>query len=83
MYEAFDKYLATDTWHTSHPMDDKRFYLALHTVVTNPDFNPDTMGEYFHQKKPQKDPLGAFEQAIADRVHDAWAVRDYLEALAS
>ena len=26
MYEAFDKFLSNDTWHTSHALDDERFY---------------------------------------------------------
>jgi hypothetical protein len=46
MYQAFDKFLATDTWHTTHPLDTKRFYQALDQVVRDDAFNADAMPMY-------------------------------------
>lgn len=81
MYEAFDKFLARDTWHTSHPLDEREFYRCLHEVVHSPNFNPDQMGEYFRQKKAvSQDHLNPLADAIDRWVGDAWAVRGYLEA---
>lgn len=82
MYEAFDHFLSTDTWYKSHPFDDQRFYQALHSVVRNPEFNADTMGEYMRTKKDihVDDRESGLAIAISTRVSQAWAVRDYLEA---
>lgn len=76
MYGAFDYFLSTETWHTRHAFDTERFYRSLHSVVSNPQFNPDTMAEYFQSKA--KNP--AFESAIDHWRAAAWAVRDYLSA---
>jgi hypothetical protein len=50
MYEVFDRFLRIDTWTSGHPSDEERFYLALHQVVRDPAFSPDTMGEYMREK---------------------------------
>jgi hypothetical protein len=84
MYEVFDSFLAKDTWHTPHPLDRRRFFQALHEVVTDPKFNPDAMANYMRHKKgvdhdDVDHPLfGAIRRCAAD----AWAVKDYLEATA-
>ncbi|WP_428428244.1 hypothetical protein [Pararhizobium sp.] len=75
MYTAFDPFLNVDTWHTSHPTDDRRFYIALATVVKNPGFSPDEMGEYMRNSKGI-----TFDTRIENLVHSAWAVREYLQA---
>jgi hypothetical protein len=82
MYQAFDKFLNVDTWHTRHPNDEGRFFVVLHSVVGNPDFNPDSLGEYMRQKKnvSRDDKEHGFNYAIDHYVAAAWAVRDYLKA---
>lgn len=50
MYQAFDKFLARNTWHTMHPIDEKVFFLCLSTVVMDSKFSPEAMGEYMLQK---------------------------------
>jgi hypothetical protein len=40
LYEAFDNFFATDTWHTRHPSAERRFFIALNQVATDPKFNP-------------------------------------------
>lgn len=50
MYEAMDNYLKVETWHTSHPLDDERFYKALSTIVREPKFSAEAMGEYMREK---------------------------------
>jgi|GEM_PF-763308 len=82
MYQAFDKFLATGTWHTPHPNDRTRFFLILSSVVKDSKFNPDAMGEYMRQKTHPgievKD--HPFRSAIDRYVTAAWAVKDYLAA---
>lgn len=81
MYEKLDLFLAMDTWHTKHPYDLQRFYRGLHEIVSQPNFNADSMADYITQKV-----------GIAAELHDhpyagainhyraaAWAVREYLE----
>jgi hypothetical protein len=46
MYEVFDNFLATDTWHVRHPNDEHNFYLPLDKFVWSDDFNPDQMAAY-------------------------------------
>lgn len=76
MYDAFDDFLAHDTWHTSHDLDGARFYRAPNTVVREPDFSADAMGDHFRSVKGS-----GFDQAIDRYVAQAWSVRDYLASL--
>jgi hypothetical protein len=82
LYEAFDRFLSVDTWHTRHPSDEERFFIALKMVVTDLTFNPDNMGEYFRQKKKvsRDDEEHPFNYSIDHYVAAAWAVKDYLKA---
>ncbi len=83
MYEIFSTYLAASTWHSGHQLDDARFYEALASIVQEPLFNADDMGDYFRQAKSvdPTDPRHAiYNQAIEDRVSQAHAVHDFLEA---
>ena len=82
MYAAFDNFLAVGTWHTRHPLDEQRFYKALHQVVTDPKFNPDKLGEYMREKKrvSRDDAGNTFNATIDQYVSAAWAVKDYLKA---
>ena len=50
MYAVFDSFLAADTWHTTHPLDGRRFFLALDKVVRNENFNADKMAAYIYDK---------------------------------
>jgi hypothetical protein len=79
IYAVFDSFLATDTWHTGHPYDDQRFFLALHQVVKDSDFNPESMAEYMRSKKPN-DPSNIFHGRIEELQHWAWGIKDYLAA---
>ena len=82
LYEAFDDFLHVDTWHTRHPNDEERFFVALEKVVKIPKFNPDDLGEYMRQKKrvSRDDEQLHFNTAIDHYVAAAWAVKDYLKA---
>jgi hypothetical protein len=83
MYEAFDRFLAVGTWHTNHDADGRRFYQVLSAVVRDPTFSPDQMGEYMRQKTGAKFSRQdhPFEHDISRLVSNAWAVRDYLQAI--
>jgi hypothetical protein len=84
MYQVFDGFLAMDTWHTRHALDERRFFEALSSVVKDSNFDPEKMGEYFRQKTRStihaNDNKHPFEHAIAHYVAAAWAVKDYLAA---
>jgi hypothetical protein len=85
LYEAFDEFLAGDTWHTRHPADEERFYITLHGVVKDPQFNPDKLGDYMRQKAGVSedgtdDRSKSLNPAIDDYVEAAWTVKDYLKA---
>ena len=82
MYEAFDSFLASDSWHASHATDDEGFFRALALEVGRPDFDPDAMGAYlrFHCGIQRYDENVALNHAIDGYVAAAWAVRRYLQA---
>jgi hypothetical protein len=79
-YSVFDKFLAVETWHTSHPLDDKRFFLCLHEIVDLSDFSAQAMGEHMRAAKGVDSHEHHYAQRIDDLVSKAYAVRDYLEA---
>jgi hypothetical protein len=54
LYEAFDNFLNTGTWHTIHPNDEERFFVALEKVIKDSKFNPDQLGEYMRQKNTSR-----------------------------
>lgn len=78
MYEAFDTFLATETWHTSHNFDDQRFNLALNQVVRNAEFDPERMAEYFRVRVGANDEDHPFSLAIEHRRGQAEAVQSFL-----
>jgi hypothetical protein len=82
LYEAFDKFLQIDTWHTRHPNDEERFFKVLASVIEDSSFNPDNLGAYIREKKgvPRDEKENHFNIAIDDYVTKAWAVKDYLKA---
>ena len=80
MYEAFDRFMETSTWHTQHPNDQMRFFRALDLVVWSPDFNADSMADHMRANKNvlPDDFDSGFARAI-DRYRDkAWAVKDFI-----
>jgi hypothetical protein len=79
-YRIFDPFLNRDTWHTSHPLDDKAFFRCLRQVVEHPDFNPEAMGEHFRQMKDVDSEDHPFAEQIDDLVRKAWTVREFLQA---
>jgi hypothetical protein len=77
-YNTFDPFLSRDTWHTSHPRDDKGFFQCLRQVVDLPDFSPEAMGDYIRTAKGVDSYDHHFAGRIRDLVGKAWAVRKYL-----
>ncbi|MEK7994268.1 MAG: hypothetical protein AAB403_10740 [Planctomycetota bacterium] len=86
MYEAFDSFVSVDTWHTMHPADEERFFCALRTVVTNPDFDPNRLGYYMDCKRDQGEPAlknlteDAYNKARDHYVMAACMVKGFLQA---
>ncbi|MCJ9721131.1 hypothetical protein MOV66_04480 [Agrobacterium sp. SHOUNA12C] len=76
MYHVFDPFLARDTWHTSHALDDKVFYICLEKVVTAPGFNPDQMREQFITKRGD-----IFRDRIDNLTMVAWGIKEYQQAV--
>jgi hypothetical protein len=81
MYEVFDNFLATDTWHTTHSNDEHRFYLALDEVVWSGGFSPDKMAEHMRArcKIPPSDDASGFARSINRLRDNAWAVKDFIK----
>lgn len=77
-YVAFDPFLSRETWHTSHPLDDKVFFQCLHKVIDQPDFSPESMGDYIRAAKGVDSYEHHFAQRVRDLVGKAWAVHEYL-----
>jgi hypothetical protein len=84
MYEAFDAFLKVPTWYTFHPSDEGQFFCALRTVVGDPAFNPDLLGEHMDRKRreagsPQAGLAeDAYKEARWRYVRAAWTVKKYL-----
>lgn len=76
---VFGPFVARDTWHTFHPLDEKVFFQCLHKVVAASDFSPEAMGEYIRETRQIAED-SPFVQDVATLVSKAWTVRDYLEA---
>ena len=74
------------TWHSRHPNDEERFFRALETVVRNPEFNADRLGEYMDEKRANGELAQAnlieevYEKARDHYVAAAWTVVGYLHA---
>lgn len=80
MYDVFDRFLATSTWHTGHPTDLERFNQALDKVVREPDFNADQMADYIRGQVGVTDEHHPLAAAVDHLQGNGWAVREYLEA---
>jgi hypothetical protein len=81
MYEAFDRFMEIDTWHTMDSNDEMRFFRALDLIVWSPDFNPENMVDHMRANEniPSDDFDSGFARAI-DRYRDkAWAVKDFIK----
>ena len=77
MYEVFDPFLASQTWHGTKQADRERFYLALDRVAREAAFDPEEMGDYLRAKLGLPSGDDHDDTAVARRVTDAWAVRDF------
>jgi hypothetical protein len=82
IYEVFNSFLQTGTWHTRHDTDIRRFFVALGKVVSDPDFNAEAMGSYMRNELgiDPDDRATAYNDSIDLYTSDAWAVREYLGA---
>ncbi len=77
MFEVFDDFLHTGTWHTHHHEDENRFYCALKLIVERPDFSAEKMRDYMaaHQSV-----AGEYGEEINDYVIAAETVRAFVKA---
>jgi hypothetical protein len=75
MYSVFDDFLGRETWSSLHTLDLRVFNEALGTVVDDPEFSPEAMGDYMRKAKNPN-----YHHAIATLVNNAWAVKEFLAA---
>lgn len=77
MYQAFDRFLSLESPFSGQPGDEDLFYEALETVVREPAFSPEDMGDYFRSRKGigEGHPDLAAVRALVTK---AWAVRDFI-----
>jgi hypothetical protein len=78
VYEALDNFMNNETWHTTHPLDEGRFYQSLNKIVWSSDFNADQMATYMRKKVGSTDDRPIFEEAINRYCTNAWAVREFI-----
>ena len=74
MYEVFDNFLATETWSSTHPLDEKRFDEALNKIIDNEEFSPSRMGDYFFDKVDNENLAPAIQRYV-DR---AYIIKEFL-----
>ena len=48
-YAAMDRFCRVSTWHTSHALDQRRFFEALLEIVDEPGFHPSEMADYIRE----------------------------------
>ena len=80
MYEAMNKYIDVDTWHSAHPLDDQRFYEALAKIIHHPDFDSEAMGAYMRERKGidiDNENQSHFNEVIEQRISQAGAIKDF------
>lgn len=80
MYEAFDAFLTTQTWHTKEAADEERFFCALRTIVHKHRFSPREMGKYMMEKQRGQLTEEAFADAVDHYVEMARALKGYIQA---
>lgn len=51
MYTPIKDFLNVDTWHTGHPLDQQRFYVALSKIIDNPSFNSQKLRTFMLAEK--------------------------------
>lgn len=75
------RFLEVGTWHTFHPSDQERFYLALSRIIGDPHFNVAKMAEEI-RARGYKDGLDEdlIEKNVAKYLEAASIVDSYLRA---
>ena len=66
VYAAFDDFCRRPTWDTSHPSDVQVFRAALRSVVRQPGFSPEDMGDYIRRNRAE--PIWPKSEAELDNV---------------
>jgi hypothetical protein len=82
MYDVFDNFLGTGTWHTRHRYDTERFNQALGQVVRSEEFNADRMADHMRRflRLGDDDRKSDFARIVDMYRADAWAVWGFLRA---
>ena len=77
-----DGFLNVGTWHTFHPNDQERFYIALNRIVRDPKFDVAKMAEEI-RARGYKDGLREdyIEQNVDKYIEAASVVDAYLRAI--
>ncbi len=80
MYDALDSFMNVETWYTFHPLDEKRFNMALNKIVWQEKFNADAMAEYMKEKLGllPDDYDSHYAKAIERYREKAWAISDFI-----
>ena len=82
MNYELDGFLNVDTWHTFHPLDEQRFYIALSKIISDPKFNVAKMADEI-RARGHKDGLmdDVIERNVEHYENAAIAVDGYLQAI--
>ena len=76
MYQAMDAFLRTPTWYTNRPVERRRFFEALNSIVRHPAFDADALADHIVHRVDNRRLNHIARQLAAE----AQSVRDFLIA---
>lgn len=83
MYNVMDSYLQVGTWYSLHPLDEKRFFVALNNIIDDPKFSAEDMGSYMYNyfNLNPNDDDNAFVKTIRRLISKATTIKDFLDTV--
>lgn len=80
MYEVFDTFLTSQTWHTREHADEERFFCELRTIIHKHRFSPKEMGKYMMEKQRGQLTEEALTDAVDHYVELARVLKGFIQA---
>ena len=83
MYTPIKSFLNVDTWHTSHPLDKNRFYIALSQIIDSSDFSSQKLRTFMLAEKNllDEDYENSFVKEIDNLTREAETIHSYKKAI--
>lgn len=83
MYNPIKDFLNVTTWHTGHPLDKQRFYVALSNIIDNPDFTIEKLRVFMLTEKNLLDEGSdnSLVKVIDTLIREADVIYEYKKAI--